>query len=121
MAVFCLPFPISYMMSCVFKPHEAASSSAFPSFGSNNAGDEGLSFDVKRPSVLLNELHAYLTALRFIDCLGMAFLPSLDCLISEANYFGMLIVPTHCTSGIKEILLGQLSLSAYVVCDLSLR
>ncbi|KAI9099727.1 Nck-associated protein 1, partial [Phlyctochytrium arcticum] len=69
----------------IFRPSENASPTGF--LGSSGPHEEGLSFDIKRPSTMLLEIRAYMSAVRFLENL----------------------VPVSCMSAIKEALLSQLN------------
>ncbi|KAI8995850.1 Nck-associated protein 1 [Gaertneriomyces semiglobifer] len=75
-----------HLISSVYKTPEAPSASGF-GLGSSSPNDDGLSFDVKRPSVYWTEIEAYMKAIRDIDCL----------------------VPMSCTAAVKEVLLDQIA------------
>ncbi|KAJ3030355.1 Nck-associated protein 1 [Rhizophlyctis rosea] len=78
----------SFLMSSIYKIHEQTTESSFLGLGKAEVleGDEPMAFDVKRPSVFLAEVRAYLDAMQFVD------------------HF----VPVDCTEMLREVLLGQI-------------
>ncbi|KAJ3021788.1 Nck-associated protein 1 [Thoreauomyces humboldtii] len=79
----------NHLLSSLYKPLEIPQSSVLLSFSVSSTVEDGLSFDIKRPSVFLNEIRAYLSAMRFLDCM----------------------VPLSCTSAIRDVLLDKISFS----------
>ncbi|KND04510.1 uncharacterized protein SPPG_00238 [Spizellomyces punctatus DAOM BR117] len=80
----------SHLTSSIYKTPDTPSPSGFAGLGGSHPTDEGLSYDVKRPSVFLNEVRGYLSAVRFMDNL----------------------VPMSCTLAIREVLLEAVNYTA---------
>ncbi|KAI8825002.1 Nck-associated protein 1 [Fimicolochytrium jonesii] len=73
----------AYLLSTVYKPPDPSAQTSL--FGGSS--EDILSFDLKRPSVYLQEMKAYMAAIRFLDSM----------------------VPISCTSAIRDILLEKIS------------
>lgn len=75
----------TYLLGTATKTPEPSNPGGFPIA---NSVDETLSFDVKRPSIFLNELRGYLVAIRFIENLVpiACFRPLKTILLTEIDY-----------------------------------
>ncbi|TPX60530.1 hypothetical protein PhCBS80983_g01764 [Powellomyces hirtus] len=78
----------SHLSATVYKQPDPPTQSGLLSFAvGGGAPDDALSFEVKRPTVFLSEVKAYLAAMRFLDCM----------------------VPLSCTSAIRDILFDKIN------------